>query len=519
MDTQQSLMLKKYVDLVFRWKYLLLLLFVVGLVGGMVSYIITPKTYMATSLLSYQQPQISPNKTPRDVTARIRDVVSTLTQIVTSRTNLEEIIKSFDLYRDAREEYPMEDVINMMRMDISIEPSRRGDTFEISFSGEDQGKVAKVANALAAKFIEENLKYREERASETSEYTSNRLEMAKRTMDVKEATMRDYKLKYYNEMPEQRGVNVERLTSLQEQYQGTQESMLALERTRVLIQDQVAARKEMLEGEKIALIGENGNISRKGLDSRAQYLERLRLTLESLEVKYKPNHPEIKRVKKMISKFEQETRDSGEESSSGSDQIRDEVLMKLQAQLSNVDFSMETIAREKEQLSEKIKQYEEWIAAAPVREAEWSGLTREYAQLKHHYDQLVALNLEAKSMLNLERRQKGNQFKIVDPARFPEKPVKPDFLKTMLVALGAVLVMGCGFILITDFLDGSFRESEELEQYFGVPLITTISSIQTNAEKRRGTITSIMKIAGVSVCFVLVIALYWYMFAKGIVVV
>jgi len=520
MDTTQNLLLKKYVDLVCRWKYLLLFLLGVGLLGGLVSYKFIPKTYMATSLLSYQQQQVNADKTSRKVAAEVRDMVSTLTQIVTSRRNLEELIKRFDLYQSERQEYPMEDVVNLMRGDIAIEPSKRGETLEISYRGQDQGKVAKVAKELASKFIEENLRYREAWARETSKYISNELQQAKETMDAKEATMRDYKLKFYNEMPTQRDINLARLTLLQEQHQSMQQNMLELERTRVLIQDQIAARKAVLEAEKRARIYTASSAAANGADSQAQYLDRLRVKLDSLEIRYTDNHPEIKRTKKMIAKLEKEIRNSGPANGPGvgtGDPV-DEVLIKLQSQLTNVELSMDSITREKEQLPKRIEQYEKWIAAVPVREAEWSALTREYAQLKNYHDQLVARDLEAKSMLNLERKQKGSQFRIEDPARFPEKPIKPVFLKVMLAALGAIMAFGVGLILLTDFFDGSFRESEELEPFLGVPLITTVSQIQTDDERRKGTIVSMFKITGVSVCFALVIGLYWYMIANGLVV-
>ncbi len=109
----------------------------------------------------------------------------------------------------------------------------------------------------------------------------------------------------------------------------------------------------------------------------------------------------------------------------------DKILMQLELQRKGVRLKIAKLENEKEQLQERIEQVEKWVAAAPIREAEWTSLTREYGQLKKHYDYLVAQNLQAESMLNLEERQKGSQFKIEDPARNSGKPIEPDFLRIM----------------------------------------------------------------------------------------
>lgn len=524
MDKQQSLLLKKYIDLLLRWKVLFILLLLISLPVGLVFYVLTPKVYEASSLLSYQQQSVSPNKMSPDVSARIQDIVSTLTQIIISRTNLEGLITSFDLYGKQRAKLPMEDVIDLMRKDIRIEPSRRGDTFSISFSGGDPGKVVKIANALAAKFIEENLKYREERASETSSYTGNELEMAKATMDRMEASMRDYKLKYYNEMPEQRLANMARLTSLQEQYQGKQESLLELERTRVLVQEQIGIRGKVRAAETTSLGKAEPDYRQKDKaagETSYQKLQRMRRALESLLVTYTESHPEVKRVKKIIAKLEEDGAGTEpvKESSARRSPGVDKDTLQLQSHLKKIDLDVEAIELEKKQIDKTMKQYEEWIAATPVREAEWSALTREYGQLKSHYDYLVSQNLQAKSMLNLERRQKGSQFKIEDPARFPEKPDKPNFLMVMAISVAAAMTLGLGTVLTIDFLDGSFRDPDDIELFLGIPVVSSIAFVSTPGEKRKDVVVSSGVVLILLLGMVVVAGLFWYVWSQGKIVI
>lgn len=531
MDPAQRQLLNKYVDLFYRRKVLLLVMLLVSLPAGLGVYLLTPKVYQASSLLSYEQQLISPGKMSADQNSRIRDIVSTLTQIVTSRTSLEKLIVELDLYPDARQNLPMEDVIDLMRKDILIEPSQKGDTFKVTFNHKDRHKVVKATNGLAAKFIEENLKYREERAAETSSFTSNELERAKTAMDSKENAMRDYKLKYFNELPEQRESNVARLIALQKQDQERQISIQELERTAVLIQDQITNRRKVLE----AAVDIKSETDASGVpqvseipQSSEARLAKARLVLEQLLSRYTEKHPEVKRVRSIIAKLEEEVGtapqgpaaansgggegDRGGEGAASSDPTAvDTVTLQLETQKKNILLNIEAIKEEKERQKKVIAQYEEWVAAAPVREAEWAALTREYSQLKRHYDYLVAQDLEAKSMLNLEKRQKGSQFKIEDPARLPEKPVQPNFKKILGIALAAGLGMGFGIAMVLDFFDGTLRDPEMIEASLGVTLLTTIPKLEIDSEAKRRkrrtlllTVLLVLAIGAVTALFVVV---------------
>ena len=58
--------------------------------------------------------------------------------------------------------------------------------------------------------------------------------------------------------------------------------------------------------------------------------------------------------------------------------------------------------------------------------------------------------------VNLERKQKGEQFHVVDPAVAPERPSHPDMLKLFLMVVAAGLGIGGGIIFLLEFFDQSF---------------------------------------------------------------
>jgi protein tyrosine kinase modulator len=488
----QGINIKQVVDIVLRRKSIIVVCLLTALTLGLAAYLTQPKTYQGTALLSYQQQSINPAQMSPDEQENIQDIVSTLSNIVKSRTNLEKLIKNEDLYPSMRDEFPMEDVIINMRKKIGITPSRRGDTFIVTFETTNPLKVARVTNSLASGFIEENLKYRQEKATDTSTYTKDELQMAKEILDTKEAIMRDYKLKHYNEMPEQLAINMTRLDSLQTQYQSRQESIQELERTRVLIRDQIAVRKQVLSG--LALGTATVDNRPVQMETDQAKLVRLQNALVLSQERYTDQHPKIKSLKKRIATLKKRTSSNiVNETTTGtstnqSEQNFDATLFELANEIKGIGLSIQRMNKEKIEFNNLIQQYEQWIGATPVREAEWSSLTREYGELRRHYDFLVSQNLQAGSALNLERKQKGSQFKIVDMAKIPTKPINPDFMRFMAMALAAGAVLAGGLIAALEFINTSYRDPEVLSQTFDIEVICSVPHIPLKKEIVKGRI-------------------------------
>ncbi len=529
MDSKQRQLIKKYVDLVIsRWQ-LIAVCVLVAVTAGLGYYLYVPKIYQSTSLLSYEQQQINPARMdPEQGRNRLQESLATLQELVTSRTSLEKIITQFSLYTEARKRLPIEDLIESMRKQIIIQPVGKGDIFSVSFRGTDPQKVMKVTNTLASLFIEENLKYREERATETSKYTQDELAMSKKVLDAKELLMRDYKLKNYNEMPEQRESNLAQLTALNERNQGIQNSIQELERTKVMAQEQAAWQQRLAAARTASEPGGVGSnvVSARQPETNAERMQRLRGYLDELLVKYTDKHPEVRRTRQLIAQLEgkvgNEKSSSRHASASTSGRARlAETLesQRLQVQLKGIDANIQQLRAEQAVIPGEIAKYQRWIEAAPVREAEWKGLTRDYEELRRHYDQLVGRNLQAQSAENLEHNQKGSKFKVVDSARLSEKPVKPNFLKILFLAIGAGLALSVGSVLGLDFIDTSFKDVQEVEEYLGVPVVCAITYIEKDTETRRSRVVFLLSICLVSAYGAALLAVIVFLWSKGKIIV
>ena len=108
-------------------------------------------------------------------------------------------------------------------------------------------------------------------------------------------------------------------------------------------------------------------------------------------------------------------------------------------------------------------------------------LTRDYTNTREAYALLQKKSEAAQQAENLERRQKGEQFKILDPARIPEKPYRPDIPKILLIGLALGFFGGAAVAFFREQMDRSFRDAEDLQVALGFKVLANIPRIGVKA--------------------------------------
>lgn len=105
-------------------------------------------------------------------------------------------------------------------------------------------------------------------------------------------------------------------------------------------------------------------------------------------------------------------------------------------------------------------------------------IIRDYDLLKASYQSLLDKKFQSQMAENLERKQKGEQFKILDPARLPEKPVRPDLQKILLIGTFIGLVSGLGLAWFRESMDQCFYTVDDLEDTLKLPVLAEIPNLQ-----------------------------------------
>jgi uncharacterized protein involved in exopolysaccharide biosynthesis len=119
----------------------------------------------------------------------------------------------------------------------------------------------------------------------------------------------------------------------------------------------------------------------------------------------------------------------------------------IRSQIALADRELTTKNADRQQILHQMSIYQARIEKLPLREQEMSGVMRDYEISRANYKSLLDKKLSAGMASDMERRQQGERFTLLDPARVPEKPVRPNV--PVFITIGCVaavlLAFGIGF--------------------------------------------------------------------------
>jgi len=478
------------IEIALRRRWFLILPFCLAMLVGITLVVVFPKTYTAQTLILVQ-PQRVPNTYVQSiVTDELSDRIRTISQQILSRTNLQKIITDFDLFKDeASANMLLDDQIDNLRRRIVIDvsnpsPSRTGTgtaSFTISFRGPDPSLVARVTNSLARYFIDENLKVREAQAMGTSAFLEDELAAMRQRLEQVEQKMKDYRELNMGALPEQLESNLRILEALQGRMQDSRQRLNDARARLAGFQNQresVPAVSATTQGPTV------GNSRDPG---------QLRAELQQLRNRYTSQHPDVIRLEMMIAEIEAEAAaappSAQEQAPAPAASSLEPVGLRQEAAGTRREISL--LENEIVQLQSQIAAYEKRVEDTPKREQELLSLRRDYENTQATYNSLLERKLEAELSVNLERKQKGEQFQVVDPAEVPQRPSNPDMRKLFLMVVAAGLGIGGGIIFLLEYLDHSFRLPEEVEGFLGLSVLGTIPAIYLRVDKTRQMVNNI----------------------------
>ena len=480
MDSQQVQqqpldMVLKYLNFLLARKWLIILGAAPILAAALIYCLITPNVYQTTTSIIVVAQRVPEAYVRSTVTGDTSHRIRAIMQQITSRTNLEKVIKEFNLYPEERASIPMEKVVSMMRekIDVNIPRSRVINSFQLSYEGKNPVLIAEVLNYLANMFIEENLKLREKQAMNTANFLNAELEKIYQKLSARENALKQYKMEHMGELPEQLASNNAMLERLQTEYETVQENLRRAEDRKLLLASQ-------------ARLGETQANTAAGEPASTTTLSSLKKRLKMLRSRYTEKHPDIVELKSRIAQMQAAQRgqasDSENESQGGGETLLDS---ELAFQLKNIDTEIRNMKRDSAHLREQIAMYKKRIENTPKREQELLDLTRDYNNLRQTYDSLMARKIQAEEAAALERRQQGEQFRVIDPARVPEVPIKPAVKKILLLAF--VLAFGgmSGIAIGLEMLKQKFYDPDDVESAFHIPVLAIVPLLLTDKEKMK----------------------------------
>ena len=468
-----------------------------GLLSALVVSSQLPNVYQAETLIQIVPQRVPDSYVRSTVTIKTEDRLDALSAQVKSRTQLERMITELNLYPKQRAVQPMQDVVEGMRASISTEvvrPNRMApiDSFYLRFKYEDPVMAARVTERLGMLYIDYNSRERGALAQGTNEFLSSQLEEAKGRLEDAEKKLRQFSERNSGKLPTQMQSNIQYIQGLHTQRQSVVEA-LARSRDRQLTAEQ--RYNDLLATPAPAPVTPTDTSSATATMalSPRQQLETARRTLTALEAKLREGHPDLRRARKQVDELEKQVAampDAGASAPAASsvnpaEVQRQERLSEIRAEIESLGRQIKFGESEEQRLNGLIAQYQSRIEAVPGVESEYLKLSREYDTLRDAFNDLLAKSQNARVAENLESRQIGEQFRVLDAPRVPLRPISP---ARPLISGGGLLgglLVGLLIVALIELRDRTLKTELDVAQILKLPVIAVVPTVLLDADKRQ----------------------------------
>jgi polysaccharide biosynthesis transport protein len=492
-QSSEPLDMQRYLDVARRrYPYFLMAVFFGWLAVWGASWVL-PVSYKSSTLILVEQPTMPKDYVVSNVNDDLQERMQSITEQILSRSRLLQIIEKSNLYSGGG---TPDEKVARMRKSVGLELVHDASNvkiaaFKIAYSAPDPHVAQQITGELTNLFINENLEVRQQQSEDTTKFLEGQLETARQSLNAQDAKIRAFKGEHVGDLPTQQATNLQILAGMQAQLQNEQDGISAARQQQVYLQTLISQYRSLQASPKTA--------GGTALPTIEKELDTLRSQLADLSAKYTDRYPDVEKLKAQIAKTEKQRDDliadmklhanDNKESDSVSaardigDPTQASPLLQLQGQLQSNRLEIENREHAIDTLKEKVSEYQARLNDEPVREQQLADLTRGYDQSKANYDELLKKENESKMATSMERLQKGERFRMIDPPSLPLKPDFPNRLKFCAMGLGFGLAMGVLLVACLEFMDDRLHSEKGIKALLPMKVISEIPDILTPSEE------------------------------------
>jgi polysaccharide biosynthesis transport protein len=499
METDDERTIQDFIAILKRRKLSLILPALMVFVIAAIVALALPPVYRSTATILIEGQELPQEYATSMVTSFAEQRIQRYNQRIMSSTKLIEIMNRYNLYSDLRAKRTIEEVIEKMRKDIKLQTitpevvdqtGRRTSAtiaFAVSYEGNNPDAVQQVTNILASLYLEENLKMREEKTESASKFIEDELNQVQTSLANQDAKIAAFKQRNINSLPELSQMNVQEIDRAEQTIERLEISLREGKDREGLLQTQLAS------------------VSPDLTNPDKERLSQLRVNLIALTSRYSDIHPDVIKAKAEIAQLEKKLQISADKPMVSKPD--NPAYVTLVSQLSSTRAEIEAIKQGIAAVGRKKDEYQARIHSFPRVEEGYKALIGERNSLQLKYDDLMKKHMETKVASGLEKGQMGERFTLIDPARLPEKPIRPNIPAILLIGLFLGIGAGVGTVSLKEYADQAVRSAEAVTRATGFAVLASIPEIltfQDIARTKRHRVTAVISAAVVVVGCVVV---------------
>lgn len=483
-----------YLAIIWRRKWLVLVPLVVAALGTYLYSRSLPDRYRSTArvlIIPQQVPERFASPTVVDGIAARLDLMK---QQILSRGRLERILEEFDLYKKEREYLLLDQVIDLMRNDINVNVQRvdrrqNPNHFVVSFDSTNPQTAMQVAERLASLFVKENIEGRSLQTDATLQFVQRQIDDSTRQLQEYDRSLEAFKRANAGRMPAEVETSIQLMSNARQQIQSLSDGINRDRERQLTLERMIADEAAQIPA---APVGRADPAPGSGAPA-AQQLAAARVALDNLLLRLKEDHPDVRMARGKIRDLERAAEaEALQQPVSGSAAGLTPAEADQQKRLARLRTEHETLGAEiknkqtaLQRAQAGLAEQERLVQAAPGLQSEYAELTRGYNTLRTNHEGLLQKLNAAKLAANLEQQQVSQQFRVVDPARRPDRPYSPNRVRMNLV--GALVGLGLGLLIIgvLEYRDTSLRTDEDVLAALSLPVLALVPKMEPASGRRR----------------------------------
>jgi protein tyrosine kinase modulator len=499
--------LKDYRRILERRKWLIVAVAFIVALAIAVGAFFWPDSFKADAVIV-----VDPGKVPQTYihsTATIPAVerVALLQAQILSDTRLSQVIDEMGLYTKLKDKKTLDQILLKMREDIQVEPVsfanlKKAETFRsglqaftISYISNSPSTAARVSNRLASLFIDENMKARQDEVMGTAEFFDRELVKAQEDLKEKGKKMDQLRARFAAELPESENAHIQALASLQLELRSEMDAISRAQQQKVYLQSLLAQAPAVVDLDTAGGAGQSDAAS----PEQAQ-LARLQGELDQMRSRYGPGYPDVKKLEDEIQTMKAQmkpaqTTAKADPPAASAVHYHNPVV---ESQIAQLDQEMQKHAAREKELQSETAFHQSKLEAAPMVQQQLAAASRDYDNAEQNFKDVQARKFAADMSSDVEIRQKGERFVIVQPAQPPSRPYAPNRILIDGLGLPAGIAVALALVLLFELIDGSVKTEREVRDRVSVPIIGGISWLPTEYGSRRKRLQAVFAASGSS---------------------
>jgi uncharacterized protein involved in exopolysaccharide biosynthesis len=531
--------LARYLAIARRQAWPMALTLGAGLALAAAAALTLPKAYRSSAVILIQEQEIPADFVRSTVTSFADERIQVISQQVMTSATLLGLVEKHRLYERMRRFDTTEEVVERMRRDIKLDTisvditDRRTGmksvatiAFKLSYENERPAAAQNVANDLVSLYLNENLKTRQQRAAEASEFLAEEAERLQKSLAELDARLARLKQRSQGSLPQLADFNLQLLDRMDQELirvdrdlSQVQQRIISLEGQLTQTQPQGAmvtptgervldpkARLKLLRTQYASMSGiyaerhpdilrmrrEIAALEREvgGDNAQADYreeLDQVEAKLAAALDRYGADHPDVQKLRKSKSAVEGLLRESADAGAKRKREAEPDnpIWVTLQTQLQAASAEQKSLQAYRAELVAKTRGYQGRLERTPDVEREYFDVIRERENALERYRDIKGKLMKAEVAQELERGRKAERFTLIEPPVLPQRAHKPNQPAIMLFGLLLGLGAGLGTASVREALDRSVKSAADLAGRVAAPLIGSIPVTTTAGERRR----------------------------------